>query len=117
MNKRLADLLMDIDKLDRSRFVTKMASVLRSLARDMSAVSPEEDKLSTALSRARATGIHAIGQHEEEMVVFISVEEFAEILLMARRQSFGEELEAAGFQPMNRKVRIRPAVNRIRRDQ
>lgn len=90
--------------MNRKEAAAALVSAFRSVGVGRHTVRTARDRFDTIRSRARNGSPQVIGHKSKDMTVVMSLAELFEIIQAAReKQSFGEALDAAGFNPVSTK--------------
>lgn len=103
MDPRLVTAIHAVSSMDRKEAATALVS-FRSVGVGRHAVRIARDRFDDILSQARKGTAQLIGHKSKDMTVVMSLAELVEMIQAAReKQSFGEALDAAGFNPVSTK--------------
>jgi hypothetical protein len=120
MDQRLVKALQTVGSLNKQEAATALASAFRAVGVGRHAIRAARDRFNNIRAQARNGTPQLIGHKRKDMIVVMSLFDLVDIVqASAKRPSFGEALDAAGFRPVSgKKIEVRegfPAVPLVHR--
>jgi selenocysteine lyase/cysteine desulfurase len=104
MDQRLVTALKTIGSMNRQEAATALISALRSVGVGRHTVQAARDRFDNILSQARSGTPQLIGASPKSMIVVMSHTDLVDMVqAAAEKQSFGDALDEADFQPVTNK--------------
>ena len=109
MNQGLVTALQAVGSMNRQEAATALASAFAAVGAGQHPVRAARNSFDAIVARARKGPPQLIGASSRNMTVVMSLIDLVDIIqVAARSQSFGEALDAEGFQPARgRKISVR----------
>lgn len=109
MNQGLVTALQAVGSMNRQEAATALASAFAAVGAGRHTVRAAQDAFNAIVAQARNGTPQLIGRKAKDMTVVMSLADLVDIIqIAAKKQSFGEALDAAGFQPVSgQKIEIR----------
>lgn len=110
MDQRLVTALQSVGSMNRHAAATTLVSAFRAVGVGRHTVRTARDRFNAIVAQARNGTPQLIGAKPKTMTVVMSLTDLVEIVrVAAKRQPFGEALDAAGFRPAaGKKMAVRP---------
>lgn len=106
MDQRLVTAIHAVSSMDRQEAATALVAALRAAGVGRHAVRTARERFDTIRNQARNGTPQLIGHKAKDMTVVMSLYDLIEMTqAAAKKQSFGDALDAAGFRPVPISVR------------
>ena len=103
MDQRLVTTLQTVGRLSRQDAAAALVSAFTAVGAGPYAIQAARNGFGVILAKARRGGPQLIGRKPKAMTVVVSLSDLVDIVQVAAGQSFGEALDAEGFQPVSGK--------------
>jgi hypothetical protein len=104
MDERLVTAVQTLGSMNKPEAAIALVSAFRAVGVGLHSVRSARDRFDNIITHARNGTPQLIGRNPSSMFVVISLDDLVDIVqVAAKRQSFGEALDAAGFQPVSGK--------------
>lgn len=109
MDERLVTAVQTLGNMDEQEAAIALVSAFRAIGVGLHSVRSARDRFDNILSQARDSTPQLVGQKTNSMIVVMSLSDLVDIVqVAAKRRSFGEALDAAGFRPAcGKKISVR----------
>ena len=109
MDQRLVTTLQTVGSLTAREAATALVSAFSAMGAGRHPVRVAQDGFKAIAAQARNGTPQMIGNKPKDMTVVVSLPDLVDIVqVAAKRQSFGEALDAAGFRPVSgKKIMVR----------
>ncbi|MFB9980176.1 hypothetical protein ACFSQQ_11100 [Mesorhizobium kowhaii] len=113
MDERLTRQIQGSSGTSKEEIETGLVETLVEVGGDPLTVRGARDTLSAVLGKVKKGSVQLIGRRKDEMTVMISLKDLVDLVSVAMRpQTFGEALDAMGFEPLGRRIVVARGRNR-----
>ncbi|MBS3650991.1 hypothetical protein KEU06_20470 [Pseudaminobacter sp. 19-2017] len=112
MDQKLVAVLQTVGSLSRQQATTALAGAFVAVGARRHAVRAARNGFSAILAHARNGTPQLIGHKPMGMTILVSLSDLVDMVqAAAKKQSFGEALDAEGFRPVfGKKIAVRPGL-------
>lgn len=107
MDHRLVTVLQSVGSMNRQEAATALISAFTAVGAGRHTFRAAQNSFSAILAQARKGTPQMVGRKRKEMSIVVSLANLVDIVqVAAKKQSFGEALDAEGFKPVSGKKMV-----------